>query len=26
MIDNHIHHGNELNFDVRRIAWSAWSI
>jgi formate--tetrahydrofolate ligase len=21
MIDNHIHHGNELNFDVRRIAW-----
>src|SRR5208337_2676647 len=21
MIDNHIHHGNELSFDVRRIAW-----
>ncbi|QJR13963.1 formate--tetrahydrofolate ligase [Usitatibacter palustris] len=21
MIDNHINHGNELNFDVRRIAW-----
>ena len=21
MIDNHIHHGNELKFDVRRIAW-----
>ncbi len=21
LIDNHIHHGNELNFDVRRIAW-----
>jgi formate--tetrahydrofolate ligase len=21
MIDNHIHHGNELDFDVRRIAW-----
>ena len=21
MIDNHIHHGNELQFDVRRIAW-----
>ncbi|MGH9914835.1 MAG: formate--tetrahydrofolate ligase, partial [Pyrinomonadaceae bacterium] len=21
MIDNHIHHGNELAFDVRRIAW-----
>ena len=21
MIDNHIHHGNELRFDVRRIAW-----
>jgi formate--tetrahydrofolate ligase len=21
VIDNHIHHGNELNFDVRRIAW-----
>src|SRR5256885_8197805 len=21
MIDNHIHYGNELNFDVRRIAW-----
>ena len=21
MIDNHIHHGNELNFDARRIAW-----
>ena len=21
MIDNHIHHGNELGFDVRRIAW-----
>ncbi|MDQ6867552.1 MAG: formate--tetrahydrofolate ligase [Pseudomonadota bacterium] len=21
MIDNHIHHGNELNLDVRRIAW-----
>ncbi|MGA7384411.1 MAG: formate--tetrahydrofolate ligase [Methylocella sp.] len=21
MIDNHIHQGNELNFDVRRIAW-----
>ena len=21
MIDNHIHHGNELNFDVRRIMW-----
>ncbi len=21
MIDNHIHHGNELNFDVRRVAW-----
>jgi formate--tetrahydrofolate ligase len=20
-IDNHIHHGNELNFDVRRITW-----
>jgi formate--tetrahydrofolate ligase len=21
MIDNHIHHGNELGFDIRRIAW-----
>src|SRR4030088_239043 len=21
MIDNHIHHGNELDFDVRRVAW-----
>jgi formate--tetrahydrofolate ligase len=21
MVDNHIHHGNELSFDVRRIAW-----
>src|SRR5438094_1417052 len=21
IIDNHIHHGNELNFDTRRIAW-----
>src|SRR5204863_2269368 len=21
MIDNHIHHGNELNIDVRRIQW-----
>ncbi len=21
MLDNHIHHGNELGFDVRRIAW-----
>src|SRR3972149_9668210 len=21
MIDNHIHHGNELRFDVRRIVW-----
>jgi formate--tetrahydrofolate ligase len=21
MIDNHIHHGNELQFDLRRIAW-----
>src|SRR5712672_142984 len=21
MLDNHIHHGNELNIDVRRIAW-----
>jgi formate--tetrahydrofolate ligase len=21
MIDNHIHHSNELNFDVRRLAW-----
>ncbi|MBI3899424.1 MAG: formate--tetrahydrofolate ligase [Gammaproteobacteria bacterium] len=21
LIDNHIHHGNELSFDVRRIAW-----
>ena len=21
MIDNHIHHGNELRFDVRRITW-----
>ena len=21
MIDNHINHGNELGFDVRRIAW-----
>jgi len=21
LIDNHIHHGNELNIDVRRIAW-----
>ena len=21
MIDNHIHHGNELDFDVRRITW-----
>jgi formate--tetrahydrofolate ligase len=21
IIDNHIHHGNELNFDVRRITW-----
>ena len=21
MIDNHIHHGNELQFDVRRITW-----
>jgi formate--tetrahydrofolate ligase len=21
MIDNHIHHGNDLGFDVRRIAW-----
>jgi formate--tetrahydrofolate ligase len=21
MIDNHIHHGNELGFDVRRISW-----
>ncbi len=21
LLDNHIHHGNELNFDVRRIAW-----
>jgi formate--tetrahydrofolate ligase len=21
MIDNHIHHGNELGFDVRRITW-----
>jgi formate--tetrahydrofolate ligase len=22
MIDNHIHHGNELGFDIRRIAWN----
>ena len=21
LLDNHIHHGNELGFDVRRIAW-----
>ena len=21
MIDNHVHHGNELDFDVRRITW-----
>jgi formate--tetrahydrofolate ligase len=21
LIDNHIHHGNELGFDVRRITW-----
>src|SRR4029079_19308337 len=21
MIDNHIHHGNELGFDMRRITW-----
>src|SRR5271170_5816957 len=21
LIDNHVHHGNELGFDVRRIAW-----
>ena len=21
MIDNHIHHGNELNIDVRRVSW-----
>ena len=21
MIDNHIHHGNELGFDVRRVSW-----
>ena len=21
MLDNHIHHGNELGIDVRRIAW-----
>ncbi|SDG37467.1 Formate-tetrahydrofolate ligase [Limimonas halophila] len=21
MIDNHIHHGNELGFDLRRVAW-----
>ena len=21
MLDNHLHHGNELNIDVRRIAW-----
>jgi formate--tetrahydrofolate ligase len=21
MIDNHIHHGNELKFDLRRVAW-----
>ena len=21
MIDNHIHHGNELHFDLRRVAW-----
>jgi formate--tetrahydrofolate ligase len=21
LVDNHIHHGNELGFDVRRIAW-----
>ncbi len=21
LIDNHIHHGNELNFDVRRVTW-----
>jgi formate--tetrahydrofolate ligase len=21
LIDNHIHHGNELNFDLRRITW-----
>ncbi len=21
MLDNHIHHGNELNIDVRRVAW-----
>lgn len=21
MIDNHVHHGNELQFDLRRIAW-----
>ena len=21
LIDNHIHHGNELGFDVRRVAW-----
>ena len=21
MVDNHIHHGNELNIDVRRVAW-----
>ncbi|MBL8341246.1 MAG: formate--tetrahydrofolate ligase [Rubrivivax sp.] len=21
MIDNHVHHGNELSFDTRRIAW-----
>ena len=21
LIDNHIHHGNELGFDVRRISW-----
>jgi formate--tetrahydrofolate ligase len=21
MIDNHIHHGNELGIDVRRVTW-----
>jgi formate--tetrahydrofolate ligase len=21
MIDNHVHHGNELGFDIRRVAW-----
>ena len=26
LIDNHIHHGNALGFDVRRITWSgSWT-